>query len=165
LTPDFEWRHCSINFDPLIHMTDVLTVTKLLKGVSLRPRGPVAWGEAIAERTPGIYIVALVRNPNAGCGPVPVHYLDERDRQRWLDGQPIIYVGRTIRSLRRRLTQFYWHRYGARGPHRDGQAVKLLRCPLWVFWAPTLIPVTVERRLIAIFEHRVGQIPFANRRR
>jgi hypothetical protein len=47
----------------------------------------------IPERSGGVYLIELMQ-PNRG------------------DGQSIIYVGRTKRSLRRRMREFYKQRYG-----------------------------------------------------
>jgi hypothetical protein len=74
--------------------------------------------------------------------------------------------------LRRRLSEFFRHRYGEKAPHRGGQAIILLselpKCPLWVYWAVAAGPseaVEAERRMLEVFRKNVGALPFANRRR
>lgn len=141
------------------------TVMQVFGEAGLRPLGPVLWGERIAESAPGIYVVALVSDPNGRCDPVDVAYLSESELARWLHRQPVIYIGRTRRALARRLQEFYRHKHGKPSPHRGGQAVKLLTCQLWVFWSPTNDPVQAERDMIAEFRNQTGRLPFANRRR
>ena len=139
-------------------------VAKLFRAVGLRPCGPAQWREPISERRPGVYVVALVGDCNDGCGRTNVAYLSPAEHDRWLVDQPVIYIGRTTRPLAQRLREFYRHRYGDRSPHRGGQAVLLLQCKLWVYWAPTNRLKEVERNMIAVFHDRTGALPFANRR-
>lgn len=143
----------------------MLTVSRLFKHVDLLPCGPVSWGLPLPESRCGVYVVSLVRDPDVPCGPVDVSYLGDIEAARWCDGQPVIYIGRTRRPLRYRLGQFYRHEHGKGSPHRGGQAIKLLTCELWVFWASSNRPTECERAMIDIFIDQVGKLPFANRRR
>ncbi len=142
-----------------------LTIHELFTAARLELRGPVTWGTPIREERCGVYIVAVIASPKTTCDPIIVDYLPERDLARWIQGQPAIYIGRTTRELASRLGEFYRHRYGDSAPHAGGQAVKLLRCPLWVFWAATDDPIAAERAMIGAFFERAGRLPFANRRR
>ena len=105
--------------------------------VQLLPHGPVRWGTPVPERRPGIYVVTTAYE--------------------------IVYIGRTTQPLQRRVGQFYRHKHGRRSPHRGGQDVKLLSCPLWIYRAPTDDPVGVEHRMIETFKARMNKLPFANR--
>ncbi len=142
-----------------------LTVAEIFNVASLSPRGPVRWGTPISEAGAGVYVVALVGEANAQLDcPVYADYLEEPERLRWLPKQPVIYIGQTTRgTLAKRVSQFYSHRYGQKAPHRGGQALKLLRCDLWVYWSPTSDPRGSELTMISAFKEEVGQKPFANR--
>jgi hypothetical protein len=142
-----------------------ITVRDLFAAAELEPCGPVAWGTPVGEKRCGIYVVAVVATPETACDAIVVDYLPQRDLDRWIQGQPAIYVGCTTRSLARRLAEFYRHRYGDDAPHAGGQAVKLLKCQLWVFWDATGDPIAAERAILDRFVKCVGRLPFANRRR
>jgi hypothetical protein len=105
----------------------------------LQPCGPAPWGDPIPENGPGVYVVALA------------------------DREEIVYIGRTKRSLRKRLKEFYRHKYGARSPHRGGQAVLALKCGLLIYWAATSDCAAAEHAMIEHVKMRVGSLPFANR--
>lgn len=150
---------------PVTDIPLALKVSQVFTAADLTPRGPLAWGTLPDERGPGVYVVSLVTDPNA-CSNIPaVKDLPESDRQRWLHGQAVVYIERTRRQLHRRLTEFYRHTYGKGAPHRGGQAVKLLKHDLWVFWAPKEHPVEAELAMIEAFRNHTGSFPFANRRR
>jgi hypothetical protein len=144
-------------------MAATLTVAEIFNEAKLSPRGPVRWGSQISESSAGVYVVALVGEANLGC-LVEADYLEECERQQWLPGQPVIYIGQTTRqTLAKRVSQFYRHRYGHKGPHAGGQAVKLLRCDLWVYWSTATDPLDSEVTMISAFKRQVGRLPFANR--
>jgi hypothetical protein len=147
-------------------VTDQMTVAELLSAAGLRPQGPLSWEalKTISERASGIYVVSLVRSPRQRCGKIDICKLTDEEQQHWVKGQTIIYIGRA-KSLAKRLKEFHRHTYGHPAPHRGGQAVKLLSCQKWVFWATTPNFVADERRLINAFETRTGKLPFANRSR
>ena len=140
-----------------------ITVAEVFGAASLKPHGPVRWLEMVAESSPGVYVVAVVAEHDAGCEGLNVNYLPSEALGRWIAGQPVVYIGRTRRAISRRLQEFFYHKHGNRGPHRGGQDVKFLLCPLWVFWCPTPDPAQAENRMIEAFKKRVGQLPFANR--
>jgi hypothetical protein len=78
------------------------------------------------------------------------------------DGE-VVYVGRTRRALRKRLREFYRHRYGDKRPHRGGQAILLLTRPLLVYWAATNDWEAAEDTMIEHFRSAAGRLPFGNR--
>lgn len=152
--------------EPKTKRKTALTVAEIFNEASLSPSGPVPWGGRITEVSAGVYVVAVVAKANAKLDcPLYANYLEEAEQQRWLPNQPVIYIGQTTnQTLSKRVSQFYRHKYGARSPHRGGQAVKLLRCDLWVYWSPPDDPLSSERMMICAFKKKVGQLPFANRR-
>src|SRR4051812_47910689 len=141
------------------------TVQDLFAAAQLKPAGPVTWGDAVEERQPGVYVVALTPIPTDPAPVVDIACVPDSERDRWLVQQPVIYIGRATRSLRNRLAQFYRHKYGKRAPHRGGQAVIPLECSRWVYWAATDDPVGAAVAMIEAFRERVGRLPYANRRR
>jgi len=146
-------------------MATSMTVSELFKEADLSPCGPVPWRIPLSVSGCGVYVVAFVRNPRLGCGRRKVEYLPPDEQKLWLQKQPIVYIGQTKRPLAVRIREFYRHKYGEKRPHRGGQAVKLLRCALWIYWAQTNNPRSAERMMINAFVERVGGLPFANRRR
>jgi hypothetical protein len=144
-------------------MPSELNVTQIFLAAELNPTGPVPWGTRIEETRAGVYALALVPDPRAGCGSIDISNLPPDLRGKWLDDQPVIYIGRTRRSLRHRIGQFYRHKYGNKSPHRGGQAALLLEAPLWVFWAATDQPAQAERAMIERFRDTTNALPFANR--
>lgn len=129
------------------------------------PQGPVVWKTPVVEPRPGVYVIALTEDASEEAVDVEVLPLPLADGKRWIAGQPVIYIGRATRSLHVRLGQFYRHKYGKKAPHRGGQAVIPLKCPLWVHWATTDDPIGAEAAMIEAFRQRVGKLPYANRRR
>jgi hypothetical protein len=142
-----------------------MTVAEVFGAAALKAHGPVRWLEMVAESSPGVYVVAVVAGHNARCEALSVSYLPREAMGRWIAGQPVVYIGRTRRAISLRLQEFFNHKHGNRSPHRGGQDVKLLTCPLWVFWCPTDNPTQAEDRMIEAFKKRVGRLPFANRMR
>lgn len=117
----------------------------LFKAAGLSPcLQPVRWGTAVPERGPGVYVVL-------------------RAGRAALRGQRILYVGRTQRSLRQRVKEFYKHRYGDPRPHRGGQEVIPFKRDLWVYWAATDNSVRAEHLMIERFRELVDRMPYANR--
>jgi hypothetical protein len=146
-------------------MPSVITVAELFKAAKLRVCGPVRWGAKVPETKPGVYVIAIVSRPKSHCGSRKVSYLPAPIALRWIPRQPVIYIGRTRRSLSRRVHQFYRQEYGDKSPHRGGQAVRLLKCGLWVYWSPTDNPFAAEDKMIERFREKVGRLPFGNRMR
>ncbi|HMN87639.1 MAG TPA: hypothetical protein PKA74_16875 [Bauldia sp.] len=144
-------------------MAVAYTVREVFGRAGLAPSGPVRWGEPVTETAPGVYVVSIVADPDTRAVPgrisIPNALLDK-----WLWGQPVIYVGRTTRALGDRIGQFYRHRHGDKTPHRSGQDIVLLSCERFVFWAAAPDPAAAERFMLDAFATRAGELPFANRR-
>jgi hypothetical protein len=144
-------------------MAVAYTVREVFGRAGLAPSGPVRWGEAVPETGAGVYVVAIVADPDTRAVPgritVPNALLDK-----WIWGQPVIYIGRTAKPIGERVAQFYRHRHGDKAPHRSGQDIVLLGCDRFVFWATTPDPAAAERFMLDAFAARAGDLPFANRR-
>lgn len=148
-----------------------MTVAEIFREVSLSPDGPLRWGNSnIDECGKGVYVVARVEDPTVGCKACDLKFTDPHppvnDRKyelrRWFRNEPVLYIGQTTRSLRKRIKQFYDQEVGKKGPHAGGQVVKLLDFDLWVYWSATPDPVNVEKKMISVFKKQVGKPPFAN---
>lgn len=140
-------------------------VTDVFGAAGLTPRGPVRWGEAVPERLPGVYVVALVASADAPC-PRREHEewcSNPLTFERWQVGQPVIYIGRTRRPLRKRVREFYRHKYGDKRPHCGGQEVLRVECPLWVYWAATEEPASAEHKMIEQYKAVARTFPYANK--
>lgn len=137
----------------------MLSVQELFKRGDLILNGSEPWPTPIDERGPGVYVIALGRDADAERLP---ECLPLCERPHWIAAQQIIYIGRS-RHLRRRLKEFYKHKYPNKRPHCGGQAVTLLKCPLSVYWSPAVDYAGTEHRLIEIFKAEVGRLPFGNR--
>jgi hypothetical protein len=149
-------------------MTRTLTPRELFEAVGLVPCGPALWREKVSEKRPGVYVVARVSWADKVGAPIKAEdVLGEEHaahRKLWLPDQVVVYVGKTKRPLRRRVGEFYRQKWGRSAPHRGGQNVLLLACPLWVYWATTADPEAAETDMIRYFKERVGVWPFGNRR-
>lgn len=144
-----------------------MTLIELFKCVGLSLHGPVKWPEPVSERNQGVYVIALVGDPIADRCAHDVSYLSVDEQARWNDDEPVVYVGCTTRPLSKRISEFYRHNLGDRSPHSGGQAIKRLRCDLWVYWCPTESdPEAAESAMLNAFQRRAGgRLPFANRNR
>jgi hypothetical protein len=134
-----------------------LAVEELFKLAEMVPQGPISWNQRITESLPGVYVISI-DDPAS----VQVSDLPEIEREYWAADQPIIYIGRAT-SLSRRMSQFYRHKYGAKSPHRGGQAILKIDSPKRVHYAVVDNFADTEDRLLRIFEAHVGQKPFGNR--
>ncbi|MGA9069860.1 MAG: hypothetical protein WB424_06390, partial [Terracidiphilus sp.] len=121
-----------------------VTVDELFRYVGLLPHEPVRWKTEISEYCAGIYVIALAQKAD-NCQfckeSVAIAKLDEdklkAESNHWIPEEVILYIGQTTKqTLAHRLHQFYVHKYGDRSPHRGGQAIHLLNCDCWVYWAP-----------------------------
>ena len=131
-----------------------LTVAEIFHAAGLLPHGPARWETAVNELLPGVYVLSLVADPHGLYDLADVPKLPENIAGKWLTGEPVVYIGRTRRALRKRLAEFYRHKYGNKSPHRGGQAVLLLDPKPWVFWASTNDPTIAERKMIEAFRDR-----------
>jgi hypothetical protein len=116
-----------------------MTVAQLFGAAGLSPFGPVAWGTPCDERVAGVYAVVI--------------------------DDDVVYIGRAGRSLRRRLGEFYRHRYGDRRPHRGGQELLKMSGVREIFWCATNDARGAETQMLRAFEAYFQRLPTANRRR
>lgn len=137
-----------------------MTAKEIFNAAKLQPKGPVRWNQAIAETRCGVYVIAVSRTARE---EIDISYLPPEIAARWLPSESVVYIGRTKRALSRRIREFYKHSYNAPRPHRGGQDIKLLRSPLWVYWAQTDNPSFAEDRMIEYFKGKAGYFPFGNR--
>lgn len=142
--------------------------------------GPVTspWGRVppIPLQEGGVYVVSLESDPAVKLTRSrSIRFLPPHVAPRWHSGQPVVYIGRTRRNLRKRLAEFYRHQLGNPSPHRGGEDVLRL-CDegwkLWVHWQP--VPpqraAEVEALMLERFANSLPnfighRLPFANRQR
>ena len=140
-----------------------LTVAELVRIENLTAAMPVRWGTAVPEGRGGVYFITRTRDASAVPDAMAAPTTDPPSIAAWLPQEPVLYIGKAT-SLRKRVGQFYRHRYGAPSPHRGGQRLKLLAImdELWVHWAVCESPPGVEERLLRYFRQSIGRLPFAN---
>lgn len=102
----------------------------------------VEWGQPVLERGPGVYVITVNGKP--------------------LNGQHVVYIGRA-KSLSRRLSQFYRHKYGASSPQRGGQEILKLEGPKVVHWGRIETYAGAERLMMEAFYGAVGAWPHGNK--
>ncbi len=130
-----------------------LSVQDLFRCVHLNVDGEVPWGKNVPVDRCGVYVISIIE-------PVDV---PEEFRARWSPGETIIYIGRTARTLRRRLQEFYRHKHGDKRPHRGGQDILKIPVGKTVHYAATDDCKDIEARMIEAFErHTGGRKPFGN---
>ena len=149
-----------------------MTVADVFGKANLSPCGPVRWGKPILKSSKGVYVIARVDDPTAGCTrcelpfvePIDSDLVIDRDfeSQRWLRDEPVVYIGKADQPIEKRVGQFYRQKCGDRSPHAGGQVILLLNCDLWVYWSPADYPRSAERTMLCEFEKQVGKVPFAN---
>lgn len=128
--------------DDHIRLTEAggpMTVAELFRTVDLIPNGPIPWMTPCEERSPGIYVVVA-------------------------EGHGIVYIGMTKRTLRRRLSEFYRHRYGEPRPHSGGERILQLTGAREVYWSATDDPARIERLMIEAYRQRHNALPHGNSR-
>jgi transcription elongation factor GreA len=152
----------------------------LLRSLGLTVDGPARWGAPVASRAPGIIVVELPGGADAapldlaalrrwlervpsleldGERPTP-QVLQKRLAQDWLAAQPVLFVGRSTRSIGARLSAIYGTTLGDAKPNSAGHWLKTLSNPteLRVWWAETPAFEEYEDALL----EALGVTPWAN---
>lgn len=95
-----------------------MTVNELFQLANLFPSDPLPFGEGTtqdpSELRKGVYVIARVSDPTQGCeaGAMPLTVPPEivlnpqYEENRWLPCEPVVYVGKTDRSIRKRVAEF-----------------------------------------------------------
>ena len=125
-------------------MTTAITPEWLFGHIGGTAGGSVEWGRPVPERGCGVYIITVADA---------------------IEGQHVVYIGRTSRPLRVRLGEFYRHRYGDSKPHSGGQEILKLTSPRTVHWAVVMHCATAEDVMLEAFRDAVGRLPYANKMR
>jgi hypothetical protein len=148
-----------------------VTVLELFKSAGLKPSPSSSWDSIpeIEETRNGVYVIARTKLASSPGAKKKVT-LPSAERSKWLEDQPVIYIGQTKRALKVRLKEFHRHKRGNHAPHRGGQNCHLIKnkMPLWVYFTATpngKIAKDFERRMIEYFRDKADSLPYANRRR
>ena len=148
-----------------------MTVIEVLSAASLKVHGPKQWKIPIPEESPGVFVVTRNNKSHAHSRPVEArfrtgadHLLADRDsvKRRWLPREPIVFIGKTERSIRMRMAELYDCGRSRSNIISGAQSLCLLRCTLWVYWCPCSHPTGVRAVLLDAFVTGVGMPPFAN---
>jgi transcription elongation factor GreA len=156
-----------------------------MRSLGLYVDGPARWGNPLASRAPGIFVVELP----AGADEPPIDYpavrrwaervpgmtidgqpttapeLADRLRTFWLPAEPIVYVGRSAKTLGGRLAAIYATPVGDARPSSAAHWLKVLsvQSSLRVWWAETDAHEEYEDALLAeVAARNDGALPFAN---
>lgn len=161
------------------------TVSELFRVASAERRGVVQWKERVPETGPGVYIISLSNDPDAGPPALeqcplqlsavvellrvrPELLLDgkrpsrpelaERLSRFWLPDEHVVYIGLAGTSIRNRVRQYYRTGIGASKPHAGGWPLKMLSVldRLWVHFATCDDPDAAESSMLAHFGANVS---------
>lgn len=159
--------------------------SEVMRSLGLLVDGPVRWGYQVPSRAPGVFVVdlpgGLDRAPidNAAIArwldrvpglrldgqPTTAQALGRRLAEFWLPGEPILYVGRSARSVGPRLAALYATPLGDAKPHPGGYWLKTLAVlsSLRIWWAETDAHEEYEDALLAEVRARAasGDTPLA----
>jgi len=170
--------------------------SEVMRSLGLLVDGPVRWGNAVPSRAPGVFVVDLpgglerapidnlavtrwlARVPTLQLDgePTTAQALGRRLAEFWLPGEPILYVGRSTRSIGARVAALYATPLGDAKPHPGGHWLKALAAlsNLRIWWAETEAHEEYEDALLAEVRARAGSsaavaaadtdvvLPFAN---
>lgn len=157
-----------------------LGAPELLRSLGLTVDGPARWGAPVTSRAPGIIVVELPSGADSapidlqalrrwldrvpslmfdGQRPTP-QVLQKRLAQDWHAGQPVLFVGRSTKSIGARLAAIYATTLGDAKPNSAGHWLKTLANPgeLRVWWAETPAFEEYEDALL----EALGMTPWAN---
>ncbi len=151
-----------------------------MRSLDLLVDGPARWGAPISSRAPGVFVVELPggadvapldnaalrrwleRVPGLALdGERPtLQQLSRRLAEQWVAGQPVLYVGRSTKSIGARLAGMYATPLGDAKPSSAGHWLKTLSAPgeLRVWWSETDAGEEYEDALL----EALGAPPFAN---
>jgi hypothetical protein len=157
----------------------------LMRSLGLLVDGPAVWGAPVRSSSAGLFVVEapdapekvpldhkalrgwLERVPSLRLdgAPTTAHALAARLGSFWVPRQPILFVGRSTRSLGARLGALYATALGDSKPHPGGYWLKTLSIlpSLRIWWAETAAHEEYEDALLAEFAAKTGApLPFAN---
>lgn len=122
-------------------MATAITPEWLFERIGMTEGGSVEWGQPVPERSCGVYIITVADA---------------------VEGQHVVYIGQTSRSLRVRVGEFYRHHYGDSFPHSGGQEILKLTSTRKVHWAAVVDHTTAEGVMLEAFWNAVGRLPYGN---
>jgi transcription elongation factor GreA len=153
---------------------------ELIRSLGLTLDGPARWGSPVASQKPGIFVVELpggrdeapidTRAIRRWLELVPGLTLDgERPTvaqltralaDQWLPAQPVLYVGRSAKSIGARMAGIYATPLGDAKPNSNGHWLKTLSVlgDLRLWWAETDAHEEYEDALLGA----IGARPWAN---
>jgi transcription elongation factor GreA len=157
----------------------------LLRELGLLVDGPARWGSPAPSRLPGVFMVELPGGAESApvdivavrrwIERVPAMRLDgetptpqtlaRRLHDFWLADEPILYVGRSAKSISGRVAALYATALGDAKPHSGGHWLKTLSVlnDLRIWWSETDAHEEYEDALIELVAQRnASRTPFAN---
>lgn len=163
----------------------IIGASELLRSLGLLVDGPVRWGNPVASRRPGIFVVELpggadraavdivavrrwverVPGMLVDAEPATAHDVARRLESFWLANEPILYVGRSARAIGPRVASMYDTPLGDSKPYSGGYWLKTLSVlrDLRVWWADADAHEEYEDALLTTIAGRNdGHLPFAN---
>jgi hypothetical protein len=122
--------------------TAAITPELLFQSIAPIASGEVEWGQLCPESGPGVYVITISDASAAG--------------------RHVVYIGRG-KQLRRRISQFYRHKFGNKSPHRGGERILTLEGRMSVHWAAVDDYADAEHILLEAFRKLTGCLPYGNR--
>ncbi len=157
----------------------------MMRALGLLVDGPRVWGTPVSGRAPGIFVAELPAAPDQapldhhairrwldhvpdltldGAQPAPAA-LAARLAEFWLPGEPVLFVGRSARSVSQRLAAIYATPLGDDRPSALAYWLKTLSAlrDVRVWWAATDAHEEYEDALLEeVATRNDGRLPFAN---
>ena len=136
------------------------------RGISVLPESPGVYAVSYAGKAPSDWPVVSCGGWHKGRDPA-VH--PDRLRAKWVEGTDLVYIGKTDRTLAKRISEFARFGNGEPAAHWGGRLIWQLPHPalLTIGWL-ALDPgraSNVEASMLDEFFDRFGKLPFANLRR
>jgi len=151
----------------------------LLRALGLLVDGPARWGNPVASRRPGIFVVELpggaetapidivavrrwverVSDMLVDGVPATAATVARRLERFWLPNEPVLYIGRSARAIGRRVAAIYETPLGDPQPYAGGHWLKALaNLPaLRIWWAETNAHEEYEDALLSQVAARAAQ--------